>query len=238
MALTGLKGAGILSTDRRRYFSAENIQAEAQGLLDQLPERRMDRVDQFLPLKSALLILDMQSYFLDQRSHAYLPSSEAIVPGLLSLARAYYAQDLPVIFTQHLNTTQDAGSMATWWRELIKIEDPLSCIFPPFDFSNRYVIRKSQYDAFYNSDLGDTLRRKGASQVVIAGVMTHLCCETTARSAFVRGYEVFFLVDGTATYNQDHHLATLRNLAQGFAAPVFMHEIQKAVEHALETEPQ
>ena len=47
--------------------------------------------------------------------------------------------------------------------------------------------------------------------------MTHLCCETTARSAFVHGYEVFFLVDGTATYNQDFHRASLMNLAHGVA---------------------
>ena len=55
------------------------------------------------------------------------------------------------------------------------------------------------------------------SQVVITGVMTHLCCETTARSAFMRGFLPFFLVDGTATYNRHFHIATLTNLAHGFA---------------------
>jgi bifunctional isochorismate lyase/aryl carrier protein len=47
--------------------------------------------------------------------------------------------------------------------------------------------------------------------------MTHLCCETTARAAFVAGYEVFFLVDGTASYNEEFHISTLKNLAHGFA---------------------
>jgi isochorismate hydrolase len=217
-------------TIKTRYFSPEMIQKEARQLLNQLPGQKEGLLAQFIPDQSALLILDMQSYFLDPNSHAFIPSAEAIVPGLQALAQAYYAHDLPVIFTQHLNTDQDAGSMAIWWRDLIRIEDPLSTIIPAFDFSNRYVLRKSQYDAFYNSKLEESLRKKRVSQVVISGVMTHLCCETTARSAFVRGFEVFFLVDGTATYNQDHHLASLRNLSHGFAAPVFTSEILEVVE--------
>ncbi len=59
--------------------------------------------------------------------------------------------------------------------------------------------------------------------------MTHLCCETTARSAFVRGFEVFFTIDGTATYNKEFHFATLHNLAHGFALPILVDEILDAV---------
>jgi isochorismate hydrolase len=125
--------------------------------------------------------------------------------------------------------------MSRWWKDLITIEDPLSSIIADFDFSNRYVLRKSQYDAFFQTDLEDNLNRKGISQLVVTGVMTHLCCETTARSAFVRGFEVFFIIDGTATYNKDHHLATLLNLAHGFATPVMAAEIQAALEKLSET---
>jgi len=61
--------------------------------------------------------------------------------------------------------------------------------------------------------------------VVICGVMTHLCCETTARSAFMRGFEVFFTVDGTATYTEAFHRASLLNLSHGFAVPVLVENI-------------
>ncbi|HDD44696.1 MAG TPA: isochorismatase family protein, partial [Candidatus Desulfofervidus auxilii] len=47
----------------------------------------------------------------------------------------------------------------------------------------------------------------------------------TARSAFMRNFEVFFVVDGTATYNRNFHLATLLNLSHGFAIPVLTQEI-------------
>ena len=120
--------------------------------------------------------------------------------------------------------------MSRWWKDLITIEDSLSAIIADFDFSNRYVLRKSQYDAFYKTGLENYLTKQGISQVVISGVMTHLCCETTARSAFVRGFEIFFLIDGTATYNKEHHMAALLNLSHGFATPVLVEEIQAGLD--------
>ncbi len=210
---------------KTRYFSIENIGQESHRMLKNLPDQEGRRISRFDPPSSALLILDMQSYFLDPSSHAYIPSAEAIVPGLRALAKAYFENDLPVIFTQHLNTPEDAGSMGTWWRDMITIDDPLSAIIPDFDFSNRFVISKNQYDAFYETSLEGILHKKGIAQVVVSGVMTHLCCETTARSAFVRGFEVFFVIDGTATYNEDYHVATLLNLAHGFTTPVLTNEV-------------
>ncbi|MFL7893985.1 MAG: isochorismatase family protein [Anaerolineales bacterium] len=219
---------------KTRFFSPENLSDEALQLADKLPGFQNKRFPTFKPEQSALLILDMQSYFLDPASHAFIPSMEAIVPGIKKLALLYYQNNLPVLFTQHLNTPQDAGSMATWWRELISIENPLSAIISEFDFSRRYVLRKNQYDAFYQTNLEEILRIKGVTQVVISGVMTHLCCETTARSAFMRGFDVYFLIDGTATYNEEHQLATLLNLSHGFAQPVLTAEITRVLEEISE----
>jgi len=47
--------------------------------------------------------------------------------------------------------------------------------------------------------------------------MTNLCCETKARDAFMRDFRVFFVADATATLYMELHLASLRNLAYGFA---------------------
>jgi bifunctional isochorismate lyase/aryl carrier protein len=55
--------------------------------------------------------------------------------------------------------------------------------------------------------------------------MTNICCETTARSAFVRGFEVFFAIDGTATYSEEHHLATIMNFSYGFVIPILLDEL-------------
>jgi isochorismate hydrolase len=167
----------------------------------------------------------MQAYFLEAASHAHLPCANAIIPGLGQLAKAYAARGLPVICTRHVNTEENAGLMSRWWRELIRDENPLSKITAELDLSQAYILEKSQYDAFYRTDLEERLRHMGVKQVVIGGVMTHLCCETTARAAFGRGFEVLFLIDGTATYTEAFHQASLLNLAHGFAELKLVPEI-------------
>lgn len=57
----------------------------------------------------------------------------------------------------------------------------------------------------------------GFEEIIITGVMTNCCCETTARDVFMRDYRVFFASDATATVNEDLHLSTLKNLAFAFA---------------------
>lgn len=179
----------------------------------------------FRPAESAMIVLDMQRYFLDETSHAYVPSAVPVVPRLTQLAEAYRRRRRPVIFTRHMNSGDDAAMLAKWWRDVIVKDSPSSHIVADFDPSNAEVLEKTQYDAFYGTGLEKKLRGEGVTQVLICGVLTHLCCETTARSAFVRGFEVFFAVDGTATYDERFHLATVLNLAHGFAVPVLTRDI-------------
>jgi len=194
-------------------------------MLDEIIKLRARHDVTLVPGHSALLIVDMQRYFLEDSSHAFIPAAKAIVPRINRLIQAYSQHRLPIVFTRHLNTDSNAGMMSRWWQDLIRADDPASEIISDFDLSYGIVLEKSQYDAFHETPLENLLREKGVTQVVICGVMTHLCCETTARSAFVRGFEVFFTVDGTATHAEASHQATLLNLAHGFAIPMLIDEI-------------
>ena len=209
---------------KTRYFSTETIAEKSRAMKKELSPFLRGEND-FLPEKSALLILDMQDYFLDENSHAHIPSAAAILPRIESLRERYATLGLPIVWTRHLNTSADASNMSRWWKDLIAVDDPLSELHSALDTSKGIIIEKTQYDAFYRTDLAAYLRENNVEQVVISGVMTHLCCETTARSAFVQGFKVFFLIDGTASYNEDFHRATLLNLAHGFATPVLSEEI-------------
>ena len=180
--------------------------------------------------RAALLVLDMQEYFLRTELHAYIPSAAAIIPGVRSLIKAFAASHCPVIFTQHVDTSENAGMMALWWKDLIHLEAPESKISAELDVSKGAVIQKGHYDAFYETSLENVLQAGDITQVVITGLMTHLCCETTARSAFMRGYEVFLAIDGTATYTEAFHRAALLNLAHGFVMPMLVEEILSAFE--------
>lgn len=199
------------------YFSTEIIERKAKELSQGLEAYQRKPLISLSLERTALLVLDMQKYFLEPASHAYIPSAKAILPGIHALVEAYSDLGLPIIFTRHINTTQDAGVMNRWWRDLIRADTPSSEIVEELDTSKGVIVRKSQYDAFYKTSLEGLLQKSHASQVLISGVMTHLCCESTARSAFTRGFEVFFLIDGTATYNAEFHRSSLLNLAHGFA---------------------
>jgi isochorismate hydrolase len=202
---------------KESYFTAESIERKAAELVQDLPTFSHKPRIPFYLQSSALLVLDMQRYFLASASHAYIPSAKAILPGIHALINAYSDHGLPIIFTRHINTPQNAGVMRRWWRDLIRENTFLSEIESEFDLSKGIVVLKNQYDAFHQTALEEILHKCHISQVVISGVMTHLCCETTARSAFMHGFEVFFLIDGTATYNAEFHRASLLNLAHGFA---------------------
>jgi isochorismate hydrolase len=189
------------------------------------PWREWHKRQVLKPEDCALLVLDMQSFFIDSSSHAFVPSGPAILPGVQRLIDVFEDAKRPVFFTRHLNKPSNGGMMSEWWQDLIREESVTSRIIPQLDLPGRFVICKSQYDAYFETDLERSLHYTGSTQVVITGLMTHLCCETTARSAFMRGFEVFFTIDGTATYNENFHRATLLNLSHGFAVAVLVDEI-------------
>ena len=207
------------------YFSTDTIARKSKQMLDDVYDQRSLHNIAFSLDHSALLVLDMQDYFLKESSHAFIPSAPAIIPNILSLIHAYEKHTLPIIFTRHINTPKNGAMMLRWWKEWIGPETPASDICAELDTTHSTIIEKPQYDAFFKTSLDELLCKNKIEKVVVTGVMTHLCCETTARSAFMRGYEVYFAIDGTATYNERYHRATLLNLAHGFVIPILTAEI-------------
>ena len=90
------------------------------------------------------------------------------------------------------------------------------------------LIEKFTYSAFRGTPLEEALRERKVEEVIVTGVMTNLCCETTAREAFVRGFRVFFSTDATGTSSEELHEATLMNMAYGFAYLVDLQRLQTA----------
>ncbi len=212
---------------KEAYYQPNTLQSLSEHWLASYSRPKKALRQPFNIQEAGLLILDMQRYFIDEKSHAYVPSAAVIIPGLNAAARYFRNSGRPVIATQHTNTLENAGMMASWWSELILEDHPLVGLDPELDVKPEELLQKSQYDAFFESELEERLKGQRVKQVVIGGVMTHLCCEMTARSAFVRGYEVYFLVDGTATYNREYHQAALLNLAHGTAVLTSIDQIIK-----------
>ncbi len=210
---------------KQPYFNSSNLVSKTDGFVQQLEEAvRLHSLPAVLP-PTALLILDMQDYFLNPESHAFVPSSPAIIPGINRLISKFNESGQPVIFTRHLNSPHDAQMMKHWWNDLIRGDAELSQITQTVNSKGCRIITKTQYDAFYRTILEATLQSIGIHNLIICGLITHLCCETTARSAFVKGFNVIFPVDGTATYNENYHLGSLRSLAHGFAITPTVNQI-------------
>ena len=108
--------------------------------------------------------------------------------------------------------------MGWWWQGMCVEGTPESEIHPDLaPLPGEKVVLKHRYSAFFNTDLDTVLRCLKVEDLVVTGVMTNLCCESTARDAYYRDYRVFFLADGTGAVCEEMHIASLLNLSYGFA---------------------
>ena len=146
--------------------------------------------------KTALLIIDMQKYFLNPGSPTFTCGGVAIISKIQQLISIFRKTGRPIIFTRHVHHPDriDAGIMGWWWEGMCiegsaesEIHDELKPL------PNEKVISKHRYSAFYNTDLETILRCLNIEDIVIAGIMTNMCCESTARDAYYRDYRVYFL---------------------------------------------
>ncbi|KXK44586.1 MAG: amidase [Chlorobi bacterium OLB5] len=170
--------------------------------------------------KSALLVIDMQNYFLDTSSPAFTCGGPAILPNIKKLISAFRNLNRPVIYTKHVHHPGgiDAGIMQWWWEGMCIEGSPESAIHADIaPLEHEKIVLKHRYSAFFNTDLDTVLRCLKIEDLVITGVMTNMCCESTARDAYFRDYRVFFPADGTGSVNEEMHKASLLNLAYGFA---------------------
>lgn len=179
---------------------------------------------------SALLVIDMQNFFLDKKSHAYVPSAPIVLQNILEIVRLFRQKSRPIVFTYYaVKTGESPGIMGEWWNDVVyENQDDAKIVSELAPQPLDIVIRKKTYSAFYETDLEELLRSKKVTQLVVTGLLTNLCCETTARDAFVRDFRVFFVADGTAAYNEEMHLASLKNLAYGFVTPLTTKQLQEA----------
>jgi len=201
------------------YVTAETIGFKALEWLERI--RPYNRHEMRLnPDKSVLLVIDMQRFFLDADSPTFTCGGLAIFENLRRMIEAFRRAGRPVIFTRHVHHPDnlDSGIMGWWWEGKCLEGSPESEIHPELaPLSGEKVVFKHRYSAFYNTDLETVLRCLKVEDLVVSGIMTNLCCESTARDAYFRDYRVFFPADGTGTISEEMHLASLLNLAFGFA---------------------
>lgn len=140
--------------------------------------------------KRALLVIDVQNeYFTGKLPVSYPAGSLANVLRAMDAARA---RRVPVVAIQHASPQADATVFRKGSKEWELHAEVAS---RPHDV----LIHKSLPGSFTGTNLEMWLRERGVETVVIAGYMTQMCCDTTARQAVHLGFGVEFLSDGTGT---------------------------------------
>jgi nicotinamidase-related amidase len=201
------------------YVTVDNIESKVLKWLERIRPYNQHQM-QMNVAASALLVIDMQRFFLDATSPTYTCGGVAILPTVKRLMDSFRRAGRPVIFTRHVHHpgNLDSGIMGWWWEGKCLEGSPESEVHPDLaPMPSEKVVFKHRYSAFYNTDLETVLRCLKVEDVVVSGIMTNMCCESTARDAYNRDYRVFFVADGTGSISEEMHLASLLNLAFGFA---------------------
>lgn len=127
---------------------------------------------------------------------------------------------IPVIFIRHVDDPNYKVLREHWGdlKDTPFLEDPTNDFLSGLAVEeDDLVLEKTTYSAFEETGLEEKLKEMGVEEVIITGVNTNVCCETSARIAFVKGFRVFFSTDATNTFSDKLRDAALTNLAFAFA---------------------
>jgi ureidoacrylate peracid hydrolase len=172
----------------------------------------------------ALVVIDMQNGFChEQGSFAKMgirSDPAAIVPRINQLRSAFHAANLPVFFVRTGYDTDysdrrphDRGDRVEKLRGLLRGSWDAEIIDELIPGSNEEIINKTRNSAFLGTcSLGKILKERGISHLVLTGVGTDVCVESTARDAYQMDYRVTTVDDATATCTEADHLAALHAL--------------------------
>lgn len=184
---------------------------------------RLNAYDRIDPRKTALVVVDMQNYFVADGMPSCAPEARTVVPNINRLARATRATGGTVIWIQTEARIEDpedwanrkeATSPEKWAKRqslLAKSGDgfPIysTCEVLPED----EIAIKYRYSAFIPgpSQFEGALRKHDIDTLLITGVATSTCCESTARDASMFGYRTIMVSDGNADSTDALHNHTL-----------------------------
>lgn len=212
--------------EARCYVTAANLPLKAREWAGRLAEGRRKNFP-LHPERAGLLVVDMQRFFLNPFSPAYLPQARAVMSNVRRLVDAFRKLGRPVFFIRHAHqdVSRDGGLMALWWQKVCLEDSPDSAVSQILGAGEDETFRKCRYSAFSNPELEGALRRRGAEELVVAGIVTNLCVESSVRDAFDLGWRTFVAADATAAHSEEIHVASLKSMAQGFSCVRFTSEL-------------
>lgn len=176
------------------------------------------------PAKTALVIIDMQNYFVAPGAQGEIPTAREVVPSINRLAQAMRAAKSNVIWVQNsTNGTRESWSVmanhlmtparaAHRWAAMAEGAEGFK-LWPALDArpEDFYIIKK-RFSAFIqgSSNIEAFCRARGIDTLLIAGTASNGCCESTARDATMLNFKVAMISDASATDTDELHSVSMR----------------------------
>ena len=188
--------------------------------------------------KVALLVIDMQNVFVASGGLLRIPQATHLVDKINLLARCCRQNNIPVIWLRHTTSDEslDLGLHSSFFSKetlpaVIQNFTPGSWghdFWPEMEVQKQdVVINKCRFSALAagSSALNMVLKSLDKDTVIICGVRTNVCCESTARDAMMAGFKVLFISDAIAGINDEEHQATLNSIAITFGDVIPTEEV-------------
>jgi ureidoacrylate peracid hydrolase len=178
--------------------------------------------------RTALVVIDLQRAFMEKGAPSEVPQAREIVPTINTLAARLRAAGGTVVFVQ---ATFEAGGWPNFFDHMVapelsqRILDALQQgadlhrLWPELEVQSvDVVVPKYRLSAFLpgTSTLPAILRGRGIDTVLIAGCMTNVCCDTSARDAVMTDFRTVMVADCCAARTDEAHLAALATFLQAF----------------------
>ncbi|WP_368300492.1 isochorismatase family protein [Kluyvera sichuanensis] len=194
-----------------------------------LPENKVNWA--FEPSRAALLIHDMQEYFLNFWGEDS-EMMETVVANIAALRDFCKKHDIPVYYTAQPKEQSDEDRALLndmWGPGLTRSPEQQRVIAALAPDTQDTVLVKWRYSAFHRSPLEQMLKDTGRNQLIITGVYAHIGCMTTATDAFMRDIKPFFVADALADFSRDEHLMSLKYVAGRSGRVVMTDELLPSV---------
>jgi len=196
------------------------------------------------PRRTALVVVDMQNYFVKEGHQSEIPLAREIVPNINRLAAELRRRGGHAVWVR--NGTND--TRASWSNYHDYLQSPeraerrlrdMEIGADGYEYWHLNDIRpedaqitKKRYSAFIqgSSDIERHLRERGIDTLLITGTATNVCCESTARDAMMLNFKVVMVADGLATHTDEEHNATLSNFYGQFGDVQTVDEVVVSLE--------
>lgn len=214
------------------------------------------------PHKTALVVVDMQRYFVSPH-YPFMQTFEKLVPGVTAgycervnsmvvpninrLQSCFRSLQLPLIYTAIGSCLPNGQDLNRMWKDLDRLS--LSVVgrrmFPPVDapswqiddsvapIPGELVLNKTSSGTLNSTMLDQTLRNMNIDSLIVCGVTTDVCVETTARDAADRGFQVIIAEDACTAFSTDLHRAALQAFSLAFGRVRKTEEIVRLLSEAI-----